>query len=660
MQPATRQKIKSHKSVGLPGVCSARRSLSLVADWELLAEREPDNPTHWCGLGTAYASAGSHALAVSAFVCATSFCADDYDAQYGLACSLMALGDTHEAVTMLQRLINVDPDNTRALFALGTALTEIGELDAAELAFLQLIVRRSDYAEAHCNIGRIHLLRGDSSCGAALTALEAARRLDPRSVPTLVNIGAVQLRLGRLAPAAAALREALALQPDYYPAFSNLLYCLQNDHTITNDDLYQEHRKFGQQFETSYKSTWPRHSNLADPDRRLRVGYVSGDLRDHPVSFFLEPILATHNKADFHIHLYGNSHQVDHVTERLMRYADAWTPCCGMSDDALFQRIVDDQIDILVDLSGHTAGHRLLVFARKPAPVQVTYIGYGGTTGLTAIDYRITDRWLDPVGVTDSFHSEQLIRLPSGGAVFEGIADAPDVAALPALRGNGVVLACLNAPRKISPPVIALWARILTAQPEATLLLGGTSDAAVKQHLHAQFGAAGIEATRIKFQPWVPMHDYLALHNQIDLALDPFPYNGGTTSCHSLWMGVPFVTLAGNRTMSRVGAGILGSLGLDDWVAQSEDEYVGIVDQKLGDLAALDRLRSTLRARISPSASGRRATLTHELECAYRAMWSKWCHAIATPTYPKAQLEKCVVLESAAKKLTSVAELVAR
>ncbi|MFO0216480.1 MAG: glycosyltransferase, partial [Burkholderiales bacterium] len=304
--------------------------------------------------------------------------------------------------------------------------------------------------------------------------------------------------------------------------------------------------------------------------------------------------------------------------------------CLHLSDEQLARQIAADGIDILVDLSGHTAYNRLPVFARKPAPIQVTYIGYAGTTGLDAMDYRITDRWLDPVGMTDQLHSETLVRIPRGNAAFQVAACAPKVGQLPAMNGNGITLACLNNPRKIRQPVVALWSRILTRRPDARLLLGSVSDDAVKTNLLAWFAEGGIDAGRISFQPWMPLNDYLALHQQIDLALDPFPYNGGTTSYHSLSMGVPFVTLAGDRTVSRCGATILATVGLDDWIADNEEAYVQKALGAMEDLPALNVLRQSLRLRLRPADDGRSKRVATEVEDAYRAMWQRWCESQAT------------------------------
>jgi protein O-GlcNAc transferase len=590
-----------------------------------LTEMQPNNPECWRNLAVGYSSAGDHAHALEAFSRATAIEPNYSIAAEGMARSLIRLGRHRDAVEVLQQVLAREPGNQRVLFMLGSTLTEMGELDGAEIAFLQIIIAEPGMAEAHANIGRIHILRGPGHHEAALQSLQAALKLKPNLASALTNLGTTLLAMGRVDAAAQALRDALAAQPDDARAFSNLLFCLQNDHEISNEALYAEHRRFAFRFETPLKAHWPKHQNARVPDRKLRIGYVSADLRDHPVALFLEPLLIHRDRDSFELCFYSNHLQFDAVTERLKGYADEWTNCTHLTDDELATKIVADRIDILVDLSGHTAGHRLQMFARKPAPIQVTYMGYGGTTGLDSMDYRITDAWLDPVGVTDAFHSENLTRLPCGAAAFQGALDAPPIAPLPALKGEGITLACLNNPRKISPPAISLWARLLHARPDARLILGSTSDAGLRDALLTQFVATGIDASRIQFQPWMPMRDYLASHAQVDIALDPFPYNGGTTSYHSLWMGVPLVTLAGDRTMSRVGAGILGATGLDDWIAETPEQYIDTVLRKLEDLPALNTLRLSLRDRVGAADRNSPQNVTRALESAYRSMWRRWC-----------------------------------
>jgi predicted O-linked N-acetylglucosamine transferase (SPINDLY family) len=618
---------------------------------------DPANAVAWRNLGVGYSSVGDHGQAVSAFQHATRLKPDYSVAHHALALSLVALGRVLDAIPSFQRTISLNPQDHGAFYNFANALVSIGELTAAESAFLVALSLNPEFTSAHCNLGKLyysinecemaqqHLARAvalspnsaiaHKNLGAvlqqqgrlseALAAYQTACRLQPDFVEAIGNTGSVQLALGEVSAATASYRDALRLKPDHAAVFSDYLFCLQNDHNISNEDLFFEHRKFAAEIEAPRRALWPKHHNSPQADRRLKIGYVSGDLRNHAVAFFLEPILAFHDRYNFAVYIYSNHGQVDDMTKRLATYVDAWTPCLHLSDDQLFQQIQADGIDILVDLSSHTAYNRLPVFARKPAPIQVTYIGYAGTTGLDAMDYRITDEWLDPVGVTDQWHSERLVRIPHGNAAFQVAACAPDVGQLPALSGHGITLACLNNPRKIRPPVVALWSRILTARSDTRLLLGSVSDNAVKLNLLDWFAENGIDPARISFQPWMSLNDYLALHQEIDMALDPFPYNGGTTSFHSLSMGVPFVALSGNRTVSRCGAAILAAVGLNDWTTDSEDAYVKKALTAMEDLPALNSLRQTLRGRLNSGDDSRSKRVAYELDTAYRAMWQHWC-----------------------------------
>ena len=295
-----------------------------------------------------------------------------------------------------------------------------------------------------------------------------------------------------------------------------------------------------------------------------------------------------------------------------------------MSDDQLAERIRDDGIDILVDLSGHTGSNRLPVFARKPAPVQTTWIGYVGSTGLTAMDYRLTNAEVDPPGLTERYHSETLIRIPDTGIAYRPESDCPAVNSLPALTSDTFTFASLNNLIKINPSVIKVWRRILDALPHAKLMLGNATDRGTQERVLRQFNQAGIDTDRLILLPRMSFNDYLTLHHRIDVALDPFPYNGGTTTMHALWMGVPVITLTGEHMVSRCAVPLLSRVGLDDFVTHSEEAYVHRALQCAHDLPALDRIRQALRSRMSDSNQDARAVTRH-IETAYRTMWRTWC-----------------------------------
>ena len=368
-------------------------------------------------------------------------------------------------------------------------------------------------------------------------------------------------------------------------------------------------------------------ANPRDPGRRLRVGYVSPDFRRHSVSYFLEPLLAAHDRAGFEIFCYAEVIQPDEVTARLQRHADHWLITAGMPDDALAARIRADGIDILIDLAGHTAGNRLPLFARRPAPIQATWLGYPNTTGLPAIDYRLADAISDPPGWGDALASETLLRLPGGFLCFGPPVHAPPPGVPPCLAAGAVTFGSFNNPAKISLPTIESWSAILKRLPDARLLLKSRQlvDAMTWVLLRTRFAERGIPANRVDmlgFQADTVSH--LEVYHRVDIALDPFPYNGATTTCEALWMGVPVVTLAGDRHAARVGASLLSRVGLDGLIAASRDEYVERAVDLAGDRERLAALRSTLRPDMAASSLCDATAFARGVEAAYRGIWERW------------------------------------
>jgi len=506
---------------------------------------------------------------------------------FNLANMLQDLGQLDDAIGSFRQALALQPD-VAGFIGLGTALRGQNRLDEAIDCYRQAIVRQPDCAEAHYNLANVLL---------------AQNQLDQAVV---------------------SYREALRLQPTNDGAYSNLLFTLQNLSTCSPETLFEEHLGYARRFEVPLKPFWRPHNNDRDPNRRLKIGYVSGDLRQHAVAYFIEPILAHHDKARVEIFAYYNHDRHDGVTERLAAYFDHWLDCRTLDDDQLAARIRADGIDILVDLSGHTALHRLLVFARKPAPVQVTWFGYIGSTGLSAMDYRLTNAYMDPPGMTERYYTETLVRLPGSGVAYRPEAHCPDLNELPALNSTEFVLGSLNTLSKINPLVVRLWARILNALPHAQLMLGNVANDEAAQRLIAMFATEGVASKRLILQPTLSMSNFLELHQRIDLGLDPFPYNGGTTTLHALWMGVPVVTLAGHHSVARWGVAALSRVGLDAFICQTEDNYVQCAVNAAQDLPGLNTIRQSLRQRMLAAESDP-AKITRYLEATYRDMWRTWC-----------------------------------
>ena len=369
-------------------------------------------------------------------------------------------------------------------------------------------------------------------------------------------------------------------------------------------------------------------SSDGDPGRRLRVGYVSNNFREHSVAFFVEALLASHDRSKVEIFCYADIMLADEFSGRLRRHSAQWRVITGQSDAQVAELIRQDAIDILVDLAGHTARNRLLVFARKPAPVQVTYLGYCNTTGLSAMDYRFTDALADSPGTTEHLHTEQLVRLPDCAWCYRPPDASPAVETPPVLRSGHITFGCFNARPKITGEMLALWARLLLEMPASSLLLKnvGFGEPSARQHTRDLLAKAGIAPERVELVGRVPtLAGHLATYARVDIALDTFPYHGTTTTCEALWMGVPVITLAGRTHASRVGVSLLTTTGLPELVASSPDEYVKIAAALATDVPRLAALRTTLRTRMASSPLMDASRFARNVEAAYRQMWRTWC-----------------------------------
>jgi len=542
----------------------------------------------------------------------------------GLRTALLAQNRDEEAIAVHRQILAIDPNRANIHFDLANLLRDQGQLEEAIAVFKKSIALNPLFAGAYINLA--NTLSALGRVDEAIENIRLAIKIEPDRAGSYGNLAIALCAQGNIDEAVTTYRKALVLNAfDDAATYSGMLFAMQYQRNCSAEDLFLEHQNFAAQYETPLKHHWQLHPNLRDPDRRLKVGYVSGDFRQHPVAYFIEPILACHQRASFELYGYSNCPAQDDFTARISANMDYWCACHDLNDAQLAQRIRADGIDILVDLAGHTAFNRLTVFARKPAPVQVTWVGYPGSTGLTAIDYRITDPWQDPPGLTERYHSETVVRLPSGMA-FAPDPESPAVNELPALHSGQFVLACLNNLSKVNPAVVALWSRILHALPQARLMLGNVIDNHIRQRMIARFDQNNVGPERLILQPRVAMVEYLALHHQIDLALDPFPYNGGTTTMHSLWMGVPVITLAGNHAVSRLCAAHLSRVGLTQFIAHTEDEYLQCVLNAADNLPELNRVRQSLRQRMN-EVDCDPATITRQLEDAYREMWRKWCNS---------------------------------
>jgi predicted O-linked N-acetylglucosamine transferase (SPINDLY family) len=547
-----------------------------------------------------------------------------------LGTALQALARLDEAIEAFGQYAALAPADHAAHRALGLAHWQKGDGPSAIEAYRKAVELDPQDAEAFSHLG--NLLGQSYELEASADASRRAADLDPRRADALVNLGVMLLRQARIPEAVDAARRGAAAAPTVAAAHSNLLLALNYDDAGAPEDIFAEHVAFGDRF--GAPAGWspaPPHENDRSPDRRLRVGYVSPDLREHPVARFMEPILAHHDPAQVEVFCYVMDPHPDAVTQRLKQCRVVWRPIERLDDDRAAGLIRADGVDVLVDLAGHTAGNRLTMFTRRPAPVQVTYLGYPNTTGLRAIDYRITDAAADPPGEADALNVERLYRLPETAWCYGPPAEAPDVNELPALAAGRVTLGSFNAAAKLSSSTIELWSTLLDQISGSRLLLKAPSfhDRPTRQRVATAFVARGVGEDRLILRPSVPgVAVHLGTYHEVDLALDPWPYNGTTTTCEALWMGVPVVTLAGQTHASRVGRSLLATVGLPELAATgAREDFLRIATALASDLSRLKTLRAGLRDRMKQSPLMDAPRFVRELENAYRTMWKEWCHS---------------------------------
>jgi predicted O-linked N-acetylglucosamine transferase (SPINDLY family) len=602
-----------------------------IALAQTMTEHFPEHGFGWKLLGALLSVQGHSAEALLPLQKAVQLLPQDERAQTNLGLALAELNRLPEAEACHRRALAINPKYANAYNNLGTALKLQGRLAEAEALYQQAVLLQPDYAAAHNNLGAI--LRYLGQLDGALASFRRALEIQPDFAEAHSGLSAVLNNLGQSEEALASARRALEIKPDFVDAHSNLLFGLGRHPGVEAQTLLAEHARFAEVFEAPLRADWPQHTNTRDPARCLQVGFVSGDLRAHPVASFIEPVLAhLATCPQLSLHAYANHPADDSVSRRLRGYFKHWHAIAGLPDGILAQKIIGDQIDVLIDLSGHTAQHRLLTFARKPAPLQASWIGYPGTTGLHAMDYYFTDRHFLPPGSFDHQFSEKLAYLPASSTFlpFEG---GPPVNALPAARQGYLTLGSFNQMNKLNPSVIAVWGRLLRALPDAKMLLGGMATSEQPNQLIAWFAAEGIARERLSFYPRTDTFNYLALHHQVDFCLDTFPYNGGTTTLYAIQMGVPTLMLAGSSAAGRTGCAIAGHLGLEAFVAATADDFVEKGLFWASHLAELAALRATLRDRFAQSALGQPTAVAVGLERALRHMWQRWCKELPSESF---------------------------
>ena len=544
-------------------------------------------------------------------------------AHFNLGVTLQALGRLDEAEACYRRALEIRPDFADAHNNLGNTLKDLGRLNEAEISFQRALVIRPDFADAHNNLGiTLHDL---GQFGEAVTRYHRALQIAPDYAQAHFNLGITLHDLGRPNEAELCYRRALQIKPDYFEAHSILLFLLSYAIGRTPSDYLAEAHQYGRQVSKKVSSQFSQWSYARHPER-LRVGLVSGDFGNHPVGYFLECLLAEIDQSAIELIAYPTSRLDDELTARIRPHFSAWKPIISQGDEAAARMIHSDGIHVLIDLTGHT-GHynRLPIFAWKPAPVQVSWLGYFASTGVPTMDYLIADPWTLPK--TDDGHfTEKIWRLPETRLCFTVPNFEIAVSPLPALANGYLTFGCFNNLRKMNDAVVALWAKVLASVPDSRLFLKTKQfqEPSVRQNTVERFAAHGIAIDRLILEGRSPRTEYLATYSRVDIALDPFPYTGGTTSAEGLWMGVPVLTLAGDRLLSRQGVGLLMNAGLPEWIAADADDYVARAISHASNLPRLAALRQRLRQQVLASPVFDAPRFARHFEAAMHGMWQEW------------------------------------
>lgn len=583
----------------------------------------PDRASAHANLGTIHQAYDQFAEAEACYRMALQRDPQYAPAHRALGSVLLQQGKMDEAVAALDEAIRIEPNSIQNHLHRASALQAIRKFHLARAALEEVLRLDPRNVDAHSNLGVIcnELGQRDDAIAHCRRALE----IDPQAALPYNTIAVAQMALGRMDDAIASARRSSDLSPAASPHHSNKLYMLNYHPGLVQAEVFAEHRRWAETYADPLTAQAAPHGNDRSPNRRLRIGYVSAHFQQHAVNFFTEPILASHDHQQFEVFCYAHVELPDETTAHLQECVDHWRDIAFLSDEQVSDLVRRDRIDILVDLTGHIGGNRLLLFARKPAPVQVTYIGYQNTTGMQAMDYRLTDAWADPPRTTDAFYTEKLVRQPRAFFCYQPSSDAPPVTALPALKNGYVTFGSFNAFPKITPQVLATWADLLAAVPDSRLVILGNVTPSLIEYLHSTFEQRGVVPRRLTLADRRPRNEYLQLINSVDVALDPFPFNGHTTTCDALWQGVPVVTLAGHNYASRFGSSAHVNLELQGLIAESPEQYVTIAANLARDLDQLQTLRANLRSRMEASPLLDFVGFTRNLEAEYRRMWQQWC-----------------------------------
>ncbi|MGA2582602.1 MAG: tetratricopeptide repeat protein [Tepidisphaeraceae bacterium] len=651
----TQSAIQHALRLGMEHFQAGRLSEATDLSRQVLA-KAPENPQALFLLGLVSAQSGRPQAAAELLTRVVRLRPNNAPAYFNLGYALQDLGRFDEAIAAFKRVLEIMPKSAEAHASIGNVLRDKGQLDNAVAAFKQAIAINPQLAGAHSNLATVlrdldrfdeavsagrravelhpdlaeaHLalgnaLRARGRYDEAAHAFQQALRIKPQMAEARGNLSGVYRDQGRADQAIESYRQALSINPDDPTIRSGLIFAMHYHAQTDAPGILHEAKEWSERHGKPLAIHHRPHWNDRSPTRRLRIGYVSADFRSHAVACFLLPLLQNHHPEQVEIFCYSNVRRPDQITERIQQASHHWCDATKLRDADLAETIRGDQIDILVDLGLHTADNRLMIFARKPAPVQVSWLGFPGTTGLSTMDYRLTDPYLDPPGKGDEFYVEKSIRLPATAACYQPLIAPPRVGPLPAEARGFVTFGSFNNFAKVSAESIRLWIRVLRAVKGSHLLVKAEPGSHVDA-MREMFEKSGIEKDRLEVIGRVPTEEYFSLYDRVDICVDAVPYSGYTTSLDGLWMGVPLITARGRTAVGRSGVSILSNLGLTDWIAGSPSEFVEIARKKSADLPALAKLRGELRQRMRESRLMNAAQFATDIESAYRRMWETWC-----------------------------------
>lgn len=608
--------------------------------WCLKAvELEPDSPVALSNLGVVLRRQGKYADALNCFDRAVALNPGFSEAYLNSGTVHMALGQFDRALLAYQKALAINPQSAEAHSNCGAVLIRLERSTEAEQSLLKALSINPNLATALNNLGLV--LSTTRRMGESVTYFERAIEVKPDYVDAYANLGGVLKDLGRLKEALRTLRQAVAIDPHCLIAHSNLLLVGSYTSEQPVQLLLSSARQYGETVAHIAKP-YVDWQNTRKAERTLRIGLVSGDFCCHPVGYFLDSVLAqltSFEAPKLEVFAYACRQSDDVMSRRLHSYCASWQSVVGLSDEE-FARLVhdEDHIDILIDLAGHTANNRLAMFAWKPAPVQVTWLGYFATTGVAAIDYILADPWTLPIDQETNF-TERVWRLPETRLCFTPPDVMIEVNPLPALSLGFITFGCFNNLSKMNDEVVRIWAQILTAVPSSRLFLKyqQLGDVSLRQDTLARFASYGVVADRLILEDYGPRAEYLAAYHRVDICLDPFPFPGGTTTAESLWMGVPVLTLAGESFLSRQGVGLLMNAGLSEWIAHDVKDYVDRAIYHAGQLLKLSTVRNQLRQQVLASPIFNAERFANHFETALRTMWRVWCNELSSSEFQRTE-----------------------